>query len=305
MREHRLDNDGGFTLIELLVTIAVLVVITGIVYSSFASVTSGTDRVRVTAQELRLRQFLERNFIENFSSAFVPPEDQTAIFQQQQQQQAGGLDLPDDQLEDVEYFEGVSEGGIDGPQDSIAFWSAAPVRGGVQLPGDRKIVRYEVSSDRAERYGLSYNAATDEEDQHLYLMASEAPWLEGDDFEIEEEDSYEQENVEDAEFDGPSWRVPIRSMDIEYFDGEEWREEWRYSDEQRLPWAVRIRINFAKTEAQLDEEYEAGFDPEDDPDFDLIVSLPAGLGTADAEFTSDSVRRTREVGEQSTGGILR
>jgi hypothetical protein len=63
-------------------------------------------------------------------------------------------------------------------------------------------------------------------------------------------------------------------MDIQYFDGEDWIDEWDSVAEGRLPWAVHFRLNFARPEG----EEEVGFDAIDDPDMSLIVALPGGAG---------------------------
>lgn len=294
--DRRLTSTGpsGFTLIELLITITILAGITAIVYRSFASVTDATDRVRVDAEELRLRQFLSKSFMDNFSMAYAPPFE----LPDEEFESTAGLQGNASLLDEIEYFEGVSDGGVNGPQDVVSFWSTAPAMGGVALPGDRKIVQYEVVRDRGKKYGLSFNEEeTLEEDPDIFLVASEAPILQGDDT-IFEDDEYE--DVDEVDFDGPSWRVPIRSMDLTYYDGAEWQDEWTYSDQQRLPWAVRIKINFAKTQERLDQEEDQDLDPKEDPDFELIVTIASGLGMANATVTGGGADRGRESARNST-----
>jgi hypothetical protein len=83
--------------------------------------------------------------------------------------------------------------------------------------------------------------------------------------------------VTDMSYQSPSWTVPIRSLDIRYFDGTDWLEEWDSTKENRVPWCVDIRINFARPEEQLLQEQADGIRPDEDPDFEMVVPIPAGL----------------------------
>lgn len=287
----------GFTLIELMVTIVILTVVIGIVYGSFRSVTDGTDRVRVSAEELRLRQFLSKNLVENFSMAFAPPiEDLAELIDAELVQQTEQFFDPED-AEEFDYFVGEDDDGLDGGRDTVVFWTGAPLSGGIAIPGDRKIVEYTVVSTSDSEAATFAAEIPDEDAPEYYLEASELAVLQGSDLLDEEA---EEGDAHDVEFDGPSWRVPVRSVDFEYYDGREWRDEWQYTDEQRLPWAVKVRINFAKTQARIEEEDRAGFDLEEDPDFEVVIPIPAGMGTADAELTDLGASDSRnQRGRQS------
>ncbi|MBN2310637.1 MAG: prepilin-type N-terminal cleavage/methylation domain-containing protein, partial [Candidatus Hydrogenedentes bacterium] len=64
-------RQGGFTLLEILVAVFILAVIVGIVYATFATVANTVTAARVSAEELRLRQFLLRSFETNLGSVYA------------------------------------------------------------------------------------------------------------------------------------------------------------------------------------------------------------------------------------------
>jgi len=75
-------------------------------------------------------------------------------------------------------------------------------------------------------------------------------------------------------------------MNLDYFDGQKWRDDWNSQDAGCLPWCVRIRINFAKTEEEVDAEKADGIDPSENPDFEMVVPIPRGeciIGATAAE----------------------
>ncbi|MBI4559409.1 MAG: type II secretion system protein [Candidatus Hydrogenedentes bacterium] len=240
----------GFTLIELLFAIALLSIVCWVVFESFTAVTSSIEGTQATTEELRLRQFLARNISTNFASAHSSStyEDDTFSFV--------GSDGED----------------TEGPNDAIRFCSSAPLLGGMGLPGDIKEVRYEIAGG-----GLSAPESEGDTDERVSrtLVATETPLMGGN---VQELEGDTGNFVPDSSYESPSWEVPIRSLDIQYFDGEEWVDEWDSKELGRLPWCVDIKINFAKTESQLEQEEEDGIDPEENPDFEMVVPLPLGLG---------------------------
>jgi len=72
--------------------------------------------------------------------------------------------------------------------------------------------------------------------------------------------------------------VPIRTFDIRYYDGAEWVDEWDSEIVGRLPWSVHVKVNFARTEEQIEEEEDENIDIEEDPDFEMVIPLPTGFG---------------------------
>ncbi len=257
----------GFTLLELLISLSILVVITAIVYASFSGVTRTIDATRTVTEEVRLRQFLGQSLRTNIATAYVDLSYTAEAFQ----------------------FLGVNEDGIDGAKDSLRFISTASLIGGLTLPGDLKEVRYEVLEPRDSEMELSWDD-DDENDEaadaltglaaelrgrHARLRVTETPLLAGNVQSLDEETGY----FTPAEgYESPHWDVPIRSFDVRYFDGEQWVDEWDSLAVGRLPWALRVRVNFARTEAYLERERDKNYDELEDPEFEMIVTLPAGVG---------------------------
>ena len=85
-------------------------------------------------------------------------------------------------------------------------------------------------------------------------------------------------------------------MNIQYFDGEEWVDDWDSITQGRLPWAVDIRINFARTADELEAERIQHYDLEKDAEFQLVVPIPAGVGVTD--MPPDYVRPSERPGER-------
>ena len=79
--------------------------------------------------------------------------------------------------------------------------------------------------------------------------------------------------------DAHSWSMPVGSFDLAYFDGEEWVDEWDSGELGRLPWCVRIRINYARTEDEIAADRDARMSAEDDPDYEVIIPIATGLGS--------------------------
>ncbi len=264
-------NKRGFTLLELLVAIAILVILTGIVYGAFFSVVTSIQTSRTGMEEMRLRQFLARNMKQNFGTAYGDPPMEQEVFM----------------------FVGVSDDGPDGARDSVRFASTAPLIGGMALPGDLKEVRYEAMAERDSEMSLSYARSEAEEDPPAVLHSIETPLLGADVQELDASDGF---FVPSGDYEAPGWSVPIRTMRLDYFDGEEWLREWDSLEMARLPWAVRVRINFAKPDSLLEEERRQGIDPEDDPDFDMLIPIQPGLGVTD--------QMTFDGGAYRGGGFL-
>lgn len=264
----RRDN-AGFTLIEVLISMVILVVIMSIVYASFSSVVNSVEAARVDAEEMRLRQFFVRSLMTNFSTVYVPQDDPEAY-----------------SVADFQFL-GVNETDSHGHADSIRFISSAPIVGGGAMPGDTKEVKYEILSDEDEDAKL-FDSAEDDADKATegetyrdrLLQTTETPLAQGNVQVIDEQTGGELQDLDtDVEnpYVAPTWSVPIETLDLLYFDGEEWREEWDSTVEGRMPWAIHVKINFAKPESMRDADKEAGYDLNDDPDFETIVSIPIGM----------------------------
>lgn len=272
-------RNGGFTLMEMILALAIIVIMTAIVYSSLSSVVNSTAMARAAAEETRLRQFLARSFETNFSGVYTDRTNEQPAFQ----------------------FIGINDESRDGPMDSVRFCSSAALMGGMSLPGDLKEVRYEVISGEDTEMGLDIDQPAEEEErpEGATLESVELPLIAGNVEQLEASEEDLEELATDPNYEAPHWSVPIRTMDIKYFDGAEWLDEWDSMQFGRVPWSVHIRINFAKTEEQLEAEASERYDEIEDPDFELVIPIPLGLGVTEdgrslANFSGQSARDALE-----------
>lgn len=253
---------GGFTLVEVLFAISLVAVVTAIVYESFAAVTDATMEARAASEELRIREFLTKNFYNAFSTVCVDPP----------------------YFNENYYFIATGGSGGGSSNESVDFASSAPLTGGIAPPGFCKRVHFGIASsgssmtlgkgETADLPGLARSTLTFEATETLIPMTAAHP----------EESSFSQsikkEKAEAAfglDKDSPQWTAPIAGLDLSYFDGEKWVEEWDSSQELRMPWCVRIRLNFARTEQEADNSGD-GSNVGEDPDFEMYIPIPIGMG---------------------------
>lgn len=258
----------GFTLLELLVSILVLTVLTAIVYSSFRSVADTTAMARQGAEDLRFRQFLWRNIQTNLNSIYIDPACVSPEYQ----------------------FLGTDEQGAFGPADAVRFCTALPMDGPDSLPGVLKVVTYQVVDQYEAAEGevalgsVDDGAAEGESDEMLLEILEEPLVLETEDFAAND-----FEDLDEIQFER---HIPIATFDVQYYDGiaDEWLDEWDSTLEQRLPWAVRVKINFARSEEEWSADITGGFDPEEEPDLELTACLPAGAGVVEQFIDTNHFR---------------
>jgi hypothetical protein len=62
------------------------------------------------------------------------------------------------------------------------------------------------------------------------------------------------------ETDSPSWSVPVSSFDVAFFDGKDWGEVGDSAASLMMPWCLRIRINYARSEDEKRADSQAGLD---------------------------------------------
>ena len=240
-------------MIEVLVAIAILAGIVLVVYSSFDAVTRTTYLARVVSDEMRMKQFLMRSFAANFASVYADVTLMNEAF----------------------LFEGKSGGGPEGPMDSIRFASSAPLMGGMAMPGIFKEVHYG-AADSGEQ-GMTVEALDEDEERDAPHLESSEQLLASVSALTEDEglDTDIDIDLDAAGYESPSWSVPIGSFDAAYYDGEEWVEEWDSVEAGRLPWGVRIRINYV---AGSEEEEDAGSAGDEDADFEMYYPIPMAIG---------------------------
>lgn len=327
---------AGFTLLEVLVAISILCIITSIVYASLSSVVTATEIARVSADEMRMRQFLTRSFQTNFSTI-----------------------IADSVFEDERYvLIGISEKGSRGAMDSIEFASSAPVIGGASPPGAMKRVYYGAvanapgaggggffgddaqsqtvgamkleSSEQmmldpavAEEYGtdlfedgggrtdrLSGDSEFGSSSSRGFSGRSDGSF--GDRSSSDRRESTRESDrksgssrsskstrkpslLETETQESPGWNVPVDQFDVSFFDGYEWVEDWDSIEFGRMPWAVRIRLNYARTDEEYDADRQAGIDQDKDFDFETVISIPIGAGLIPEEERMNGAAGARQT----------
>ena len=303
----RRQGDKGFTLLEVLVAISVLAVITGIVYGSFVGVVNATEMAQREAERLRRARFMRRAFRELFTTVYSDPSC----------------------LREELYFAGIDDTGPYGPMDAVEFCSSAPMIGGRSLPGALKRVTiggegYGASNQTLDDLELP-SQSRDENESWTLLHITEAPLVRTSGEGIFDDDQGSSRElraaadvsadamdlVSEAGYDTPSWTIPIHTFDVTYCNGENfeagdedaWEDEWDSLAEGRMPWAVRIRVNFGRTEEELEEIRAEGIDLEETPDFEMIIPLPVGVGALSEFLLDDSAQSggTRGSTENEAG----
>jgi prepilin-type N-terminal cleavage/methylation domain-containing protein len=278
-RSRRRPTDcAGFTLIEIMVAMTILVVLVGGVYVCFASVADTADFARTASDELRIKQFIWNHVRDQLASISAKTDGEYALV-------------------------GEDESGTYGDADTLRFVTSLPMAGAKSLPGITKVVEYYIddpSLEDASGFTTFDDGALEDEREGATLFISETPLvlLPGGEGELFPE-TYEEED-EDA------WirEVPIRSINIEYYDGaaEEWIEDWNSDELGLLPWAIKVQINLAKTEEQIWAEASAGVDPREDFDLEMTVVLPTGAGTLAPFLDPNHYRSTDQEAEEVGAG---
>lgn len=268
-------NRAGFTLLEVMIALAITAIVCGIVYASFYSVTESTVHARLAAEQTKLKQFVSRSLRANL--------DQVA-----QGWLPGAADrVQANEDEDVSAitfgFVGEDERGSAGPADSLEFVTMAPLAGAVVLPGMLKRVNYAVVEDDGGEPDHVLGSYDPDDPPAAFLEVTETPV-----FAMAAGEKGKQDHMAERAIEGESisWLLPIRSLDIRYFDGEEWADKWDGDDEERLPWAVDVRINFASQDSRDDEDRFLFEDDRDDgpgaaADLQFLATLPAGSGNTE------------------------
>lgn len=261
----------GFTLLELLVAISVLTVIVGIVFATFASVTDTMAIARDNADRMGYRMALRRNLTENLGAVYADAAGKREEFQ----------------------LAGTDESGSYGPADTLRFCTSLPMPGAYALPGVMKVVQYSmVSSSEVDASATGY-PGDDPERPGMALQITESPL------------AYE-EGVEGAvsgsdQLPLVQLAIPVASFDVLYFDGlsQEWKQDWDSLSEQRLPWAVWVRVNFPRSEEERAADSAAGVDLTETPDVEVMASIATGAGVEGPFLDFNHARLDSASGDMS------
>lgn len=272
-----------------MVAVLILTVITGVVYATFSSVVDSSESARIQAEELRFRQFLTRQLTFNLQQA-VEGWRPGALAREQRTPDDVALGEQTQEAAPMYWLQGTDESGANGPADTLSFSTSAPLLGNTALPGFLKQVELKVVAGGSDEDALQIGGDAAAEGAIAYptlewteiplMTAVEDPSLTTNTRLTGARDTRAlEQTAEEVEYKPIGWSYPVRSLDIQYFDGKDWVDEWDTLTEERLPWSIRFRINFARTAEELRAEQAAGLNPIDDPDFELIVTLPGGAGT--------------------------
>lgn len=268
MRRLDQQRNGGFTMIEMMVAMAVLVILVGALYTCFVSVVNTAEIARSTTEAMRIQRYLREHFINHLSAIHAQSSGEYA-------------------------FIGEDESGAYGPADSLTFVTSLPTSGARSLPGIVKKVEYLIDDPSfSEESGFqTFGADETEEKPSVTLFITERPLVLGED---SDEEFFESDEEEEG-----LWQreIPIRSLDFEYYDGtaEDWVEAWNSDELGFLPWAIKVRINLAKTEEQLRIDLAEGVGTEEEPDVGFTIVLPTGAGVISPDFIDPNHRRQTET----------
>lgn len=244
---------AGFTLIEVLVAILLLVLISGIVYASFSSVMDVTEMARDAKEELHLRQFLLRSFTNNLACVFTDQGQQDPQFQ----------------------LLGTSGTKMKSGAVSLDFCSSAALQGSSAPPGMLKTVHYGLrrsDNNAGKTAGVTAAPLALEANETLIVTPASDLFLSST-----KKTSSSGKDSKSLALEGaasPSWSMPVEAADFSYYDGKEWSADWDSIAMGRMPWAIRVRINFVRNTTENAEERTL----DDGADFDLTVPVPLGMG---------------------------
>ena len=241
----------GFVLIELLIAISMLVIITAMVYGTFATVCDSAMTARSGSEVTRHRVFILRHFMENISAMYSEPyygiQNDSQLYK------------------------------FKGDESSIRFITSAPPTGSICFPGELKQVQYELTSGGDQLEDLNYNEFSDETSSNA-LKISEVPIFSSvfDESDLDSESGIIEPNSEYTAIEIPE--IPLQTMEFRYFDGKEWQDVYDIEDYGHFPWCIEIRINF--TEMSV-EQYNTDVVVEgEDVEFYLIVPIAMGMGVS-------------------------
>jgi prepilin-type N-terminal cleavage/methylation domain-containing protein len=274
-RKPILHKKGGFTIIELMIATVILAMITGVVYTSFFSVTESIGNTRDAVEQINQQVYLTRHFQTNFSQTFSGWQPGAAYRPWSNEQEPIDIATPE---APIYWFEHNNDTGIYGDADSITFATSAPLQGYDALPGHFKQVTYDLV-DRRDLRDMEEFFQKEGIESTMMLQVSEVPlmtysheYAENSQDQIME---FPFELMEDLEKIPPGWVVPVRTLNFRFYDGEEWLDQWEMDDFNRLPWAIEITAEIEKPSSYQQIELRG---TEITYEFFMRVPLPTGIG---------------------------
>jgi prepilin-type N-terminal cleavage/methylation domain-containing protein len=259
---------AGFTIIELLIAMTIVAVIGIIVYSTFFTVLTSSEVATDASEKLYTQTFLARHLNENLTQAF-PGWQAGAVFRPYSTPQE-----PISQVMPESLYTFVGEN--NGTEGLFTFSTSTPLAGASGLPGYFKQVTYEIV-DASEVETAVQGRGADSMSGSV-LQITEVPLMSyddalGGDVMSNYSDKLKQ-NAEELEIAIPTWTFPIDGMEMLFFDGEEWVDEWDHLAEERLPWAIDLIFYWQPWGQKIAQE--------DQETFRMVVSIPGGAGIRNA-----------------------
>ncbi len=261
----------GFTLLELLVAVSVMTVAVGIVYATFASVIDTMAMTRENADRMLQQMALHRNLTDSLCAIYADAAGVREEFQ----------------------LVGTDGSGQYGPADSLRFCTSLPMPGAYALPGVMKVVEYKVVSPSDIDAAATGYSGSDPSRPGMALQITESPLAYEDGVQGSVSGSDQLPMVKRA--------IPIASFDVQYYDGttQEWTKEWDSLSEQRLPWAVWVRVNFPRSEEERAADNAAGVDRDDAADVDVMMTVATGAGLQGPFLDLNHLRVDSDSGDMS------
>lgn len=292
---------------ELLIAMVILVIITGVVYAAFSAVITSSETVRGASEQLHQRRFLVRQLKPNLTQAYQGWKP-GAMHRLYSNQEAGLFVTESMDSYPLYWFRGENDTGTYGPADKLTFASTAPLMGHTSLPGHFKMVTLELVQEAPEETDTSLSI--DDESDTMFLRVTESPIMGYD-----ESGSTSRTNVADLRYltrlnealdaESPVWTLPMRSMEIRYYNGEEWQDTWDSLEEERLPWMVELVFEFPSI-GEDDDTFSLDNESKRLNSFRMLVPLAGGLGvhnkTPEYGRPPGSVGTPSSVGNPSQGG---
>jgi len=178
----------------------------------------------------------------------------------------------------------AQEKGSGGAQDTLEFCSSAPTLGALSPPGALKRVVYTVGdADENDLFSRDEEQPENQENfENAEKLTASEQIISGISIQQTDDlfgDSISEESVSELlDSESSNWSVPVSAFDVSVYDGAQWVEEWDSMAVGRLPWCVRIRVNYARTDDEKRADSDAGIDAAKDVDFETVVPLHGGQG---------------------------